>query len=96
MIIRILDEGQYDVPEASLAKLEALDAKLNTAIEAGDESGFASCLEELLSSVRQEGSPVDASTIVPSDLTLPHEGVTLEELKELLSSEPLEEAPEGV
>jgi hypothetical protein len=92
MIVRILGEGQFEVAEANLAKLEPLDATLFAAIEAGDEAAFGPALQELISSVRAHGTPLDPTTITPSHLTVPHEGATLSEVRELLNSEGLAES----
>lgn len=86
MIVRILGEGQYELRDEELAPLEELDHQLNTAIEGGDEGAFHQALEGLIAKVRQ-GTELPASTIVPSDLTVPSEGSTLEELRRLLSEE---------
>jgi hypothetical protein len=88
MIVRILGDRQYDVPEALLSELESLDEALNQAIEAGDEPAVASALDGLITKVRGSGTPLDSDQLVPSDLTLPHEGSSLAELHELLASEP--------
>ncbi len=92
MIVRILSEGQYDLEGAPLAELQALDAKLLEKIEAGDEAGFHEVLSKACEKVRGSGAPVDPSTIVPSDLTLPQPDASLEEVRELLASEDTGEA----
>ena len=38
MIIRILSEGQFEVPDAELDGLNELDAALESAVESGDEA----------------------------------------------------------
>jgi hypothetical protein len=86
VIVRILGEGQYELPAEELAALENLDQQLNSAIEAGDEGRFDAVLAELTAKIRQ-GRELPASTIVPSELTVPHEGSTLDELRRLLSEE---------
>ena len=87
MIIRILGEGQFDVAEADREALEKLDAAVDVALESGDETAFLSALSALDAEVRRLGTPLDAATIVPSDLVLPHQGASLEEVTELFSSE---------
>jgi len=87
MIVRILGEGQYDVVDYDMGALEELDAKLAAAIEASDEDAFTGVLTTLAEKVRSTGTAVDASTIVSSDLTVPHEGASLEEVRHLLASE---------
>ncbi|MGO9195918.1 MAG: PspA-associated protein PspAA [Acidimicrobiales bacterium] len=88
MIVRILGEGQYELPDDSLPSLEVLDAGLNAALEAGDDAGFELALQALVDKVRGSGRPLELTTIVPSDLTVPHAGATIEDLRKLLASEP--------
>jgi predicted HAD superfamily Cof-like phosphohydrolase len=87
MIVRILGESQYEVDADTATKLEQLDGALAAAIESGDEEGFASTIHKLHEMVRSAGSEVSAETIVPSDLTVPHSGASLAEVRELLASE---------
>jgi hypothetical protein len=86
MIVRILSEGQYEVDDAHLASLEVLDEKLQAAIEAGDEGSFRTYLEQMIGSVRRDGTAVTPGIFVTSDLTLPHENSTLHEVRDLLAS----------
>ncbi len=44
MIIRVLGEGQFDVPDAELEELNVLDVALQDAIDAGDTEAFRSAL----------------------------------------------------
>jgi hypothetical protein len=89
VIIRILSEGQFDVPEDALEALNELDAKLEAAVEASDEEGLASALSALLARVREAGSEVALDALVPSDLVLPHASASLAEVKDLISDDGL-------
>ncbi len=89
MIIRILNEGQYDVDDAELNALNVLDEKLETAVGAGDEAGFRTALAELLEKVRTAGSPVAMDELVPSELALPPADATIDEVRDLLDEEGL-------
>jgi len=89
MIIRILGEGQYDVSEDALPRLNDLDSAVESAVERGDEVAFATALAELLGGVRSAGMPHDAESLDESDLILPPADATLEEVRELLSDEGL-------
>ncbi len=89
MIIRILSEGQYEVPDDQLESLNELDAKLEAAIEAGDEANFGSALGALLDQVRATGLPVAIDALEPSQLLLPHESASLSEVRDLLSGDGL-------
>ena len=48
MIVRILGEGQFDLPGEVLDDINALDDAVTAAVEAGDEEAFASALASLL------------------------------------------------
>ena len=89
MIIRILSDGQYEVPDEAVDGLNELDAQLQSAIEARDEATFGSVLGALLDRVRTEGSVVALDALVPSSLVLPHESATIDEVRDLLSDDGL-------
>ena len=89
MIVRILGEGQVDVPDAELDALNQLDDQLQSAAEGGDEAGFAAALSALLGRVRQVGKPLGDAELVPSDLVLPSADASLAEVRELLSDDGL-------
>jgi hypothetical protein len=89
MIVRILNEGQWEVPEEQLTELNRLDAEVETAVETGDEATFTGALEALLHAVRQAGSPLPDDSLEDSDLILPPGDATLEEVRELLGDEGL-------
>ena len=63
MIVRILGEGRYDVPDADMPAIEQLDAQLVDALDRGDEAEFAGTLADLIGQVRHTGT-----LIAPDDL----------------------------
>ncbi|TLS41215.1 hypothetical protein FE633_37635 [Streptomyces montanus] len=89
MIMRILGEGQYEITDQHLDRLNELDAALQSAADAGDETAFATALSALLDAVRSLGTPLPAEAITPSDLVLPDEDTTLTQVRDLLSDEGL-------
>ncbi|GHA02764.1 PspA-associated protein PspAA [Streptomyces purpurascens] len=89
MIMRILGEGQYEITEDHLDRLNELDAALQSAADADDDTLFATALSALLDAVRSYGTPLPAGTITPSDLVLPDEDTSLRQVRELLSDEGL-------
>ncbi|MBA3990699.1 MAG: hypothetical protein H0X54_06630 [Propionibacteriales bacterium] len=89
MIIRILSEGQFDVPDDAVDGLNELDGKLEAAIEANDEGSFGSALGALLDRVRELGTPVAIDALQPSQLLLPHDSASLAEVRDLLSGDGL-------
>ena len=91
MIIRILGEGQYDVADHALDRLNELDAALEAAVDAGDEETFAARLTELLDGVRTAGVAHAADSLDESDLILPPADATIEQVREML-----DESEEGL
>jgi hypothetical protein len=89
VIIRILSEGQFDVPEDAVGSLNELDEKLEAAVETSDERALEAALSALLDRVRSTGSEVALDTLVPSDLVLPHASASLAEVRDLLSGDGL-------
>lgn len=89
MIVRILGEGQFDVSDADLHRLNEIDDRLQEAVEAGDHERFATALEQLLTRVRAHASPHELDDLVPSDVVLPSADLSLEEVRDLLADDGL-------
>ena len=89
MIVRISGEGQFSIDDAATADLNRLDSELEAAVNRNDEAAFTEALHGLLDQVRTQGSPLPADTLEPSDLILPGQDASLEEVRELLTDEGL-------
>jgi hypothetical protein len=89
VIIRILTEGQFEVPDSLVAHLNELDNAVLAALDSGDEHEFRISLAALLGAVREAGTPVAADFLGASDATLPYADATVEETRELLKSDGL-------
>ncbi len=89
MIVRILGEGQFRVDAAAAAELNHLDSSLETAVEHNDEPAFKAALTGLLAQVRAQGSPLPPDTLEASDLILPHQDSSMDEVRRLLTDEGL-------
>ncbi len=89
MIIRILGEGQYDVADHALDRLNELDGSLEAAVDAGDEAAFTSALGQLLDGVRTVGVAHPADSLDESDLILPPADATIEQVREMLNDDGL-------
>ncbi|MFE7908381.1 MULTISPECIES: PspA-associated protein PspAA [Streptomyces] len=89
MIMRILCEGQYEVTDEHLNRLNELDTALQSAADAGDEAAFTTALSALLDAVRSLGTPLPDERITPSDLVLPDADTSLAQVRALLSDEGL-------
>ncbi|GAA4212502.1 PspA-associated protein PspAA [Actinocatenispora rupis] len=89
MIVRILGEGQYDVPPVALDELNVHDDAVQEAADAGDEGAFTAALASLLDTVRARGTALDASALVPSELILPAPDAPMAEVQAMLGDEGL-------
>ena len=89
MIIRISNEGQYDLDESAVPELNELDNAAVDACEATDEASFHEVYARLLDYVRSHGSAVPEDSLVGSDLILPPADVSLEEARSDFSGEGL-------
>jgi hypothetical protein len=89
MIVRILGEGQLEVPDRFLAELNELDAALESAVAADDEPAFGRALADLVDRVRAHGTPVPDEMVVPSEAILPQPDSTITEVRALLGDDGL-------
>ena len=89
MIVRILGEGQYDVSDGSVAALNELDDAVEAAVASGDETAFRSALEALLAGVREHGTRHPDDSLDESDLILPPDDATIDEVRHLLAGDGL-------
>ncbi len=89
MIIRILGEGQFDVAETALDRLNELDAAVESSVEADDETAFRAALAALLDGVRSAGVARAADSLDASDLILPHHDATIGEVRDMLADDGL-------
>ena len=89
MIVRILNEDQYRVPEDLLTSLNELDNACVAAVEAGDEVAFQATYDELLALVRDRGEVLGDDDLSGSDLILPPADITMAEAQEEFTGEGL-------
>lgn len=84
MIVRIMGEGQLDVPADELTTLNALDDALEAAIEGGNEETFRGALLALLDEVRKVGKELPPASLEPSELILPPADAHIDEVRQML------------
>ncbi|MGH7705861.1 MAG: PspA/IM30 family protein [Candidatus Dormibacteria bacterium] len=87
VVVRISGEDQYRLSISERPQLEPLDEVLSKAIEQQDQAGYSKALSDLLSFVRAHGTKLPSDSLVPSDVVLPSEDMTLEEATKLLSDD---------
>jgi hypothetical protein len=79
VIVRIMTEGQYQLGDEALAKVNELDNACVAAVEAGDEDGFHEHFEALLHLIRTEGTELADDDLHGSDVLIPPSDTTFAE-----------------
>ncbi len=86
MIVRILNDGQYQVDDEHVAHLNAIDERLGEAVDRGDGAGFAEDLARLVHLVRVHGTELAPEELRRSDAVLPPPDASIEEVRALLGA----------
>ena len=86
MIVRILGDARYDIPDADAPAIEQLDAVLDDALQRGDEAAFDAALADLIGQVRHDGTVLGDDDLRPSERVVPHEGSSLQEVRDVLDA----------
>jgi hypothetical protein len=89
MIVRISGMGQYRLDDEAIRRLDALDTRLTDALNARNEDEFRSALTETIQFVQQSGTPVPDTEVVPSEVIVPPDDVTLAEAEDFFTDEGL-------
>ena len=89
MIVRILGEGQFDIDDAVTSELNRLDTELEAAVNRNDAAAFTAALQGLLDQVRAQGSPLPVDSLEESDLILPPQDASMDEVRRMLTDEGL-------
>lgn len=85
MIVRILNEGQWEVEETAVRDLNTLDDQLEQAVATDDQSALSAVLQHLLDRVRSTGTRLPDDELHDSDLILPALDSTLAEVQAMLN-----------
>lgn len=83
MIVRILGEGQFNLPGVVIDELNDIDNRMVEAVAAEDDVQFRSLLDEMFQLVRDRGQPLPLDELVESDLILPETDLTLDEAEHI-------------
>ena len=87
MIVRILTEGQYNLPGAFVDRLNEIDNEIVEVVGREDRGAFHKLLDDMLDHVRNNATEVPLEELVESDIVLPEPDITLEEAANLFTGE---------
>jgi len=89
VIVRVMGEGQYEVPDELVPRLDEIDNAAVAAIERGDEEALRSRLSELHAAIEAAGTRLADTSLRRSDLIVPPTDLSLDEARRLFSEEGL-------
>jgi hypothetical protein len=81
MIVRVFNEGQYELEDGAIDRLRQLDVETEAALQSGDEAAFRERYDALLKVLREQGKPLADDDLRGSDLMLPPADITLDEAR---------------
>jgi len=79
VIVRILGEGQYELPDSDAERLNELDNKAVAEVEAGNESAFRDLWNQMLALVESDGTKLDDGELVASGVIMPPRDISFAE-----------------
>ncbi|WP_292465558.1 hypothetical protein [Methanolobus sp.] len=89
MIIRISEEGQYQVPSSLFDELNVIDNRIVELVVNGNEKEYKAELLNLLNCIRSNGKKLDDADIRESDVIVPPDDLTLKEAREIFTGDGL-------
>ena len=89
MIVRVSNDGQYQVPDDLVDELNRLDNETVGAVESADPERFASVYGDLVDLVRSRGTRLGDDDLHESELILPPADLTLDEAEHEFNGEGL-------
>ncbi len=88
MLIRILGEGQFEVPDSELAEINHLDGELEKALRSPQDDVRAA-LDALLGKVRSVGVRPAEDVFAESEVILPFADASEDDILDMLGDEGL-------
>ncbi|HMG62794.1 MAG TPA: hypothetical protein VK599_07590, partial [Streptosporangiaceae bacterium] len=82
-------EGQLAVDASAAEELNSLDSQVSAALDLDDQAAFTTAFCALLARIRELGQPLAADSLEPSDLILPAEDATMDDIRKLLADDGL-------
>jgi hypothetical protein len=89
VIVRIMGEGQYELPDGIYDELNELDNRVVAAVEAEDQADYEHAFGALIALIRDKGAPLADDDLRESQVIVPPADLTLEEAKHEFTGEGL-------
>ncbi|KGK98016.1 hypothetical protein LI82_09725 [Methanococcoides methylutens] len=85
MIIRIMGEGQFEVPGSLFDELNIIDNRIVELVAKENEADYRTELSRLINVIKSNGKQLDDASIVESNIIVPPEDLSLQEAKEIFT-----------
>jgi hypothetical protein len=79
VIVRIAEDGQYELPDDQADRLNELDNQLVEIVESGEEAQFLDLWGKMIEFVRANSTRVADEELIGSDVILPPEDISFAE-----------------
>ena len=89
MIVRILGEGQFRLDDSQIGKVNKIDNQIVEHVQKSNKAEYRRELAKLISTVKELGEPLDPVEILPSDIIIPPEDLSLEEARKVFCEDGL-------
>ena len=89
MIVRILGEGQFRLDDNQIDKVNKIDNQIVDHVQKSNKAEFRRDLAKFISTVKELGEPLDPVEIIPSDIIIPPEDLSLEEARKVFCGDGL-------
>jgi len=89
MIVRVQGSGQYRLADTVMGGFNAFDSQLQDAVARHDEQATTATLYKMIAYVQTEGTPVEHDEVMPSDIILPPDNLTYDEIVATLKEDGL-------
>jgi hypothetical protein len=89
MIIRVLQDGQYDVSDDVVGELNRLDRRATDALDRSDDGALEEALGEMVRAIKASGTRLPDDTLTASQIVIPPGDFTLDETRKLMSEQGL-------
>ncbi len=90
MIVRVFNQGQVEVDDDVVLKLNEIDGDLEKAVETLDHEAFTAALKRIHDVIAANGKPLDESQqYLPSDAIVPDLEATIDEVRWLFEEDGL-------
>jgi hypothetical protein len=87
VIVRISGLGQFELDDNGGQRMQELDTELTEALHAGNEPRFHELLRSTVSFIRETGKEVPHDTVVPSNVIVPPEDISMSEAQDFFTDE---------